>query len=61
MMGAMIIIQLCNNLQNTSLVYYCNWVLGTYNDGSTQTIVSATGNAPLGFGIALTASGAAGG
>lgn len=61
MMGAMIIIQLCNNLQNTSLVYYCNWVLGTYNDGSTQTIVSAIGNAPLGFGIALTASGAAGG
>lgn len=53
MMGAMIIIQLCNNLQNTSLVYYCNWVLGTYNDGSTQTIVSAIGNAPLGFGIAL--------
>lgn len=53
MMGAMIIIQICTNLQNTSLVYYCNWVLGTYNDGSTQTIVSAIGNAPLGFGILL--------
>ena len=53
MMGALILIQLCNNLQNTSLVYYCNWVLGTYNDGTTQTFVSAIGNAPLGFGILL--------
>ena len=53
MMGAMILIQLCNNLQNTSLVYYCNWVLGTYNDGTTQTFVSAIGNAPLGFGILI--------
>ncbi len=52
-MGAMILIQLCTNLQNTSLVYYCNWVLGTYNDGTTQTLVSAIGNAPLGFGILL--------
>lgn len=52
-MGATILIQLCNNLQNTSLVYYCNWVLGTYNDGQTQTFVSAIGNAPLGFGILL--------
>ena len=52
-MGAMILIQICTNLQNTSLVYYCNWVLGTYNDGTTQTLVSAIGNAPLGFGILL--------
>jgi len=48
-----IILQLITNVQNTSLIYYCNWVLGTYNDGSTQTIVSAVGNAPLGFGILL--------
>lgn len=52
-MVAQIIIQLVTNIQNTSLIYYCNWVLGTYNDGSTQTIVSAIGNAPLGFGILL--------
>ena len=50
---AQIIIQLATNVQNTSLIYYCNWVLGTYNDGVTQTIVSAVGNAPLGFGILL--------
>ncbi len=53
MMTAIIIIQFCTNIQNTSLVYYCNWVLGTYNDGTTQTIVSAIGNAPLGFGILI--------
>ena len=52
-MVATLLIQFCNNLQNTSLVYYCNWVLGTYNDGTTQTFVSAIGNAPLGFGILL--------
>ena len=40
-------------MQNTSLLYYCNWVLGTYNDGFTQAIVSAIGNAPLGFGILI--------
>ena len=48
-----IVNQLCTNIQNTSLIYYCNWVLGTYNDGHTQTIVSAIGNAPLGFGILI--------
>ncbi|MCM1193121.1 MAG: MFS transporter [Lachnospiraceae bacterium] len=52
-MIAWIIIQLVTNIQNTSLIYYCNWVLGTYNDGVTQTIVSAIGNAPLGFGILI--------
>lgn len=53
MMISLIIIQFCTNVQNTSLVYYCNWVLGTYNDGITQTMVSAIGNAPLGFGILI--------
>ena len=53
MMVTLVLIQLCTNLQNTSLIYYCNWVLGTYSDGHTQTIVSAIGNAPLGFGILI--------
>lgn len=52
-MIAMTIVQLCSDIRNTSLVYYCNWVLGTYNDGRTQTLVSAIGNAPLGFGILI--------
>ncbi|MCM1188494.1 MAG: MFS transporter [bacterium] len=53
MMVAMFIIHLTTNLTNTGLVYYCNWVLGTYNDGITQTMVSAIGNAPLGFDILI--------
>ena len=48
-----IIFQVYNVVQNTSLLYYCNWVLGTYNDGKTQAIVSAIGQAPLGIGIFL--------
>lgn len=43
--------QVYNNWMSTSLVYYCNWVLGSYNDGVTQTLVNAVGQAPLGFGV----------
>lgn len=49
--GIFCIYQLYNNLQVTSTVYYCNWVLGTYNDGITTTLVNAIGQAPLGIGI----------
>lgn len=38
-------------IKNTSLIYYCNYVLGTYNDGVTQTMVSALGGIPMGIGI----------
>lgn len=38
-------------VKNTSLIYYCNYVLGTYNDGITQTLVSALGGIPMGIGI----------
>lgn len=40
-------------IKNISLVYYCNYVLGTYNDGITQTLVSALGGIPMGIGIFL--------
>lgn len=39
------------NIKNMSLVYYCNYVLGTYNDGVTQTLVSVIGGIPMGIGI----------
>ena len=39
------------SIKNISLVYYCNYVLGTYNDGITQTLVSAIGGIPMGIGI----------
>lgn len=45
--------QIYNNWMSTSLVYYCNWVLGTYGDGGTQAILNAVGQAPLGFGVFL--------
>lgn len=39
------------NIKNLALIYYCNYVLGTYNDGITQTLVSALGGIPMGIGI----------
>lgn len=38
-------------IKNISLVYFCNYVLGAYNDGITQTMVSAIGGIPMGIGI----------
>ncbi len=38
-------------LKNIGLVYYCNYVLGTYNDGITQMLVSVIGGIPMGIGI----------
>lgn len=40
-------------LKNLGLVYYCNYVLGTYNDGITQMLVSVIGGVPMGIGIFL--------
>ncbi|MGN1189771.1 MAG: MFS transporter, partial [Candidatus Ornithospirochaeta sp.] len=38
-------------IKNISLVYFCNYVLGTYNDGYTQTMISVIGGIPMGIGI----------
>ncbi len=38
-------------MKNIGLVYYCNYVLGTYNDGVTQMLVSVIGGIPMGIGI----------
>ncbi len=42
-----------STFKNIALVYYCNYVLGTYNDGITQTLVSVLGGIPMGIGIFL--------
>ena len=42
-----------STLKNVGLVYYCNYVLGTYQDGVTQTLVSVLGGIPMGIGIFL--------
>lgn len=39
------------NLKNMSLIYFCNYVLGTYNDGKTQTLISVIGGIPMGIGM----------
>ena len=40
-----------SSIKNLSLVYFCNYVLGTYNDGMTQTLISVIGGIPMGIGI----------
>ncbi len=47
------LLNLVNQLSNASVFYYCNWVLGTYQDGVTQALFYAIGNAPLGIGVFL--------
>ncbi len=47
------IINLINALFSAGTFYYCNWVLGSYNDGHTQALFYALGQAPLGIGILL--------
>lgn len=39
------------SIKNLSLVYFCNYVLGSYNDGITQTLLSVIGGIPMGIGI----------
>lgn len=48
-----VIWQLQQNFYNSATIYYSNWVLGTYNDGITQTLVNAIGQFPLGVGVFL--------
>lgn len=40
-----------SSLKNLGLVYFCNYVLGSYNDGVTQTMVSVIGGIPMGIGV----------
>lgn len=41
------------NFRTISLIYYCNYVLGNYNDGVTQALVNAVGGFPMGIGMLL--------
>ena len=49
--GYFLISTVGTTLKNMSLVYYCNYVLGTYNDGTTQMLISVIGGVPMGIGI----------
>lgn len=50
-MGYYFVYTLGTCFKNSALVYYCNYVLGTYNDGVTQMMVSVIGGIPMGIGI----------
>lgn len=45
------ITQFVTILRNTSLLYYCNYILGSYNDGITPTILQVLGGVPMGLGM----------
>ncbi len=50
-LGYFLIYTIGSSLKSLGLVYYCNYVLGTYNDGVTQTLVSVIGGIPMGIGV----------
>ncbi|MBQ1504359.1 MAG: MFS transporter, partial [Oscillospiraceae bacterium] len=45
--------QLGQNIYTVALNFYANYAMGTYNDGTTLTILNAIGQAPLGLGVFL--------
>lgn len=49
--GYFLVYILGTSIKNLSLVYYSNYVLGSYNDGVTQTLLSVIGGIPMGIGI----------
>jgi GPH family glycoside/pentoside/hexuronide:cation symporter len=50
-LGYFLIYTIGVTFKNLGLVYFCNYVLGSYNDGVTQTMVSVIGGLPMGIGI----------
>jgi glycoside/pentoside/hexuronide:cation symporter, GPH family len=50
-MGVVIISLMTNNFFLSGLLYYSNWVLGSYSDGRTYTILNVVGQFPLGIGL----------
>ena len=49
-----VLFNLVNQLFSVGVPYYCNWVLGTYNDGKTQPMFYALGNFPYMLGLFIT-------
>ena len=42
---------LANAIKINAMLYFCNYVLGTYSDGVTQTMINVIGGIPMGIGI----------
>lgn len=49
------LLHLCSSLTSTSMLYYCNWVLGNSveSGAAKQILVNVIGQAPMGFGVAI--------
>lgn len=50
-LGIWAIYQFVSVLRTTSLLYYCNYILGSYNDGITPTFMQVLGGLPMGLGM----------
>lgn len=50
-----LVLNLCNGLSSSSMLYYCNWVLGSsVSEGAgKQILVNMIGQAPMGFGVLI--------
>lgn len=50
-----LILHFCNGLSSSSMLYYCNWVLGNSveSGAAKQILVNVVGQAPLGIGIII--------
>ncbi|MCQ2593140.1 MAG: MFS transporter [Treponema sp.] len=46
-----LVYSLCGCIRTNSIIYFCNYVLGTYADGITQTLLNVIGGLPMGIGI----------
>ncbi len=46
-----LVFQFAGTMQNFSMIYYCNYILGTYNDGFTQSVLGIVTGIPLGAGM----------
>jgi len=49
----LLIYYFCNNVSVNSMLYYANWVVGTYNDGKTLSMLNIIGQALLGPGVLI--------
>lgn len=54
-MAFTLILHVCNSMSHSSMIYYCNWVLGNsvVSGATKQLLVNIIGQAPMGFGIAI--------
>lgn len=54
-MAFTLLLHICNSMSTSSMIYYCNWVLGnSVESGATkQLLVNIIGQAPMGFGIVI--------